>query len=130
MTEHLTEEAVIIHVDFSENYTCKYSSEVQACHFGAGVDQETLHTGVLYAYDTFTSFAIIQNRRVMIHQPNGPVLDMIRETMPNVDTLHILSDGPTTQYRNKKNFFLFCTELYTMVLIEEHGICSKVDTGK
>lgn len=31
---------------FSENYNCKYSTEVQAVHFGASHQQATLHTGV------------------------------------------------------------------------------------
>lgn len=35
-------------VDFSENYGCKYSEEVQSAHFGASKGQVTLHTGVLY----------------------------------------------------------------------------------
>lgn len=44
----LDEEAVAIHVDFSENYCCKLSTEVQAMNFGASKVQITLHTGVLY----------------------------------------------------------------------------------
>jgi len=31
---------------------------------------------------------------------------MIKYEFPHVDTLHVLSDGPTTQYRNKKNLYL------------------------
>ncbi|KAI4812032.1 hypothetical protein KUCAC02_014888 [Chaenocephalus aceratus] len=38
----------VVHIDFSENYGCKYSSEVQAVHFGASHQQATLHTGVYY----------------------------------------------------------------------------------
>lgn len=40
----------LIHVDFSENYICKYSAEIQAVHFGASHQQATLHTGVLYVH--------------------------------------------------------------------------------
>lgn len=38
----------LVHIDFSENYSCKYSAEVQALHFGASHQQATLHTGVYY----------------------------------------------------------------------------------
>lgn len=31
----LREWEVLFHIDFSENYVCKYSSEVQSVHFGA-----------------------------------------------------------------------------------------------
>ena len=37
-----------IHIDFSENYTCRYSREIQSIIFGASHQQATLHTGVLY----------------------------------------------------------------------------------
>lgn len=38
----------IIQVDFSENYACKYSSEIQAVHFASNQHQATPHTGVLH----------------------------------------------------------------------------------
>ena len=37
-----------IHIDFSENYTCGCSREIQSIIFGASHQQATLHTGVLY----------------------------------------------------------------------------------
>ena len=36
-----------------------------------------------------------------------PILNYTRETIPGVDTLHVWSDGPMTQYRNRRNFGLF-----------------------
>ena len=35
-------------IDFSENYVCKCSSEIQDAHFGASQKQLSLHTGVFY----------------------------------------------------------------------------------
>lgn len=39
----------------------------------------------------------------------GPsvVLHLIREEFPNVHAIHFFSDGPTVQYKQKKNFYLF-----------------------
>ncbi|KAF8791287.1 hypothetical protein HNY73_006175 [Argiope bruennichi] len=34
-----------------------------------------------------------------------------------VDTIHIFSDGPSTQYRQKKNFFLFSTRLFDLTFV-------------
>ena len=36
-------------IDFSENFQCKYGSEIQTVHFGGNRHQVTLHTGVLYS---------------------------------------------------------------------------------
>lgn len=45
----LTESEIVVHCDFSENYVCKFTEEVQAMHFGASKQQISLHTGVIYA---------------------------------------------------------------------------------
>lgn len=44
----LDDSSCLIHIDFSENYLCRYHSEIQSAHFGASHKQTTLHTGVLY----------------------------------------------------------------------------------
>lgn len=46
LRQNLKVHECLIHVDFSENYLCKYSTEIQAVHFGASHQQATLHTGV------------------------------------------------------------------------------------
>jgi len=43
------------------------------------------------------------------------VLQYARERFLDIDTIHILSDGPATQYRNKKNFFLIAHYLSDMI---------------
>ncbi|KAH0567855.1 hypothetical protein KQX54_015157 [Cotesia glomerata] len=54
LKKNLTENSALIHVDFSENYTCRYNVEIQAVHFEAAKPQITLHTGVLYYRDNET----------------------------------------------------------------------------
>lgn len=34
LKENLSEDEVVLHIDFAENFLCKYSSEIQAVHFG------------------------------------------------------------------------------------------------
>ncbi|WAR20726.1 hypothetical protein MAR_014700 [Mya arenaria] len=48
LKDTLTDTECIVHIDFSENYACKMSIEVQGMHFGASRNQASLHTGVLY----------------------------------------------------------------------------------
>ena len=38
----------LIHIDYSEKYTCKLSSEIQSYHFGASKKQLSLQTGIFY----------------------------------------------------------------------------------
>lgn len=51
LKENLKKDECLIHMDFSENYSCKYSMEVQSMHFGASRPQVTLHTVVIYTRD-------------------------------------------------------------------------------
>jgi len=114
MRTQLRQNEVLIVIDFSENYLTKYSSEIQSVHFGASRTQITLHTGVMY-YSTAngiqcTSFCTLSSS--LRHDPGAiwahlmPVLNLMHVLCPSVDTVNFQSDGPTTQYRNKKNFFL------------------------
>lgn len=103
-----------IYCDFSENYTLKYSEEVQSVHFGGSQQQLSLHTGAFYYNENgdikHQSFGTLsKNTR---HDPVGiwahltPVLKLIKETVPNADTIYFNSDGPTSQYRNRTNIFM------------------------
>ncbi|KAI0224425.1 hypothetical protein LSAT2_024589, partial [Lamellibrachia satsuma] len=92
-----------IHIDFSENYTCGYSREIQSIIFGASHQQATLHTGVLYLKGKTTSFCTISNS--LRHDPVAiwahlePMFEHAKGTQPQLDTVHFVSDGPATQYR-------------------------------
>ncbi|CAK1591552.1 unnamed protein product [Parnassius mnemosyne] len=113
--ENLKEYEAIIHIDFSENYICKFHQEVQAKHFVK--DQITLHTGVLYIKDqspeSFCSISLDnQHNPESIWAHLDPVLNYIKTTYTNVNTIHFFSDGPTTQYRQKKKFYLFTQNIY------------------
>ena len=112
-------EDCMVHIDFSENFTCKYFKEIQSVHFGSSHCQATLHTGVFYVRVGNevkpTSFCTISDSKQ--HDPCGiwayldPVLKMIKQQHPTVSTIHFFSDGPATQYRQKLNFYYFCTQI-------------------
>jgi len=108
--EELQGNEVIIHIDFSENWTVKILSAVQSAHFGASLEQISLHTGVAYFGNKLSmSFCSVSDNKD--HGPAAvwshllPVLLHIRQ-MYDIDVLHVISDGPTTQYQNRYNFFL------------------------
>ncbi|KAK3099675.1 hypothetical protein FSP39_007878 [Pinctada imbricata] len=63
---------------------------------------ENLHRQVLYC----TVSEDTRHGPAAIWAQLHPVLEWIRSDMPHIDTIHFVSDGPTTQYRSKSNFFL------------------------
>ena len=111
--------AVII-CDFSENYGNKYSRAPQSTHFGASHQQSTLHTGVAYinGKEKVLSFATVSDS--YRHDPAAiwcymkPVFKWLLADQPQLTSIHVFSDGPSTQYKNKTNFFL--TSYYKDIL--------------
>ncbi|KAF9417937.1 hypothetical protein HW555_005082 [Spodoptera exigua] len=106
----LKDNEVVLVCDFSESYEAKLASEIQAMHFGASKNQITLHTGMVYWRDKTQSFCTIAESNN--HHPPAiwahltPIIQLIKEETPNVNVIHFFSDGPSSQYRQKNNFFL------------------------
>jgi len=113
LKQNITECEAVLHIDFSENYACKQSTEIQSFHFGGSRQQATIHTAVLYTVHGTKSYATLSD--CLRHDERAvwalldPILRELRETFPQITTLHILSDGPVTQYRNKNHFYLLST---------------------
>ncbi|KAJ8668911.1 hypothetical protein QAD02_000170 [Eretmocerus hayati] len=110
--------------DFSQNYLLKFETAIQRSHFGASQKQASLHTGAFFYINPLTkeivcvSFCTIseclRHDAVAIWAHLEPIMKLIRVEVPNWNTLHIQSDGPSTQYKNKTNLYLFkenCKEL-------------------
>lgn len=99
-------------IDFSENFQCKYSTEVQGVHFGASRQQVTIHSGMLYIKDKSQGFATLsENLRhdscaVTAHLKKILTEVISRGLLNNMDTIHFVSDGPTAQYKNKNMIYL------------------------
>lgn len=138
--ENLGVNEIFIHMDFSENYVCKYASEIQSAHFGGSKPQVTLHTSVVYYKDETgkivpKSCATISE--INRHDPSAiiahmkPIVRLAKELVPKLDIVHILSDGPTTQYRNKSMFQLFGSLLSVMFRVHKmHWHYSESGHGK
>lgn len=112
--ESLEDDEVLLVCDFSENYKFKLSEEIQACHFQE--EQITLHTSVLYKKNEkpkpiCTISAVNEHGPGAIWAHLDPILVNINTTATQVKKIHVFSDGPTTQYRQKHNFYLFTKRL-------------------
>lgn len=110
MIQNCNENTVMVHMDFSEAWKCKYYSEVQSCHFGQNLPQLNLHTGMWYTKEGKRGFCTVSESKrqdssaIWTHME--PVIKEIRSMCPNVDTIHFWSDGPSKQYKTKKKFWL------------------------
>lgn len=100
-------------------------------HFGASKNSITLHTGVLFAKDFSQSFVTVCDDNC--HEPNAiwahllPVIKHAKEIKPDIKIIHFFSDGPTSQYRQKKNFFLL--NLFTQKLKLSYATWSFSEAG-
>lgn len=100
LKENLTDTEVVVHIDFSENYGCKLSTEIQAFHFGGSRKQATIHTCVVYTKQGCQSYATISDslrhdeRAVWAHLE--PSLKKVKEENPTIKSVHFLSDGTVT----------------------------------
>ncbi|KAL5010757.1 hypothetical protein ScPMuIL_013062 [Solemya velum] len=107
----------LIHVDFAENYNGKMTKAIQCMHFGANQPQISLHTGFYKIGGVSKSVSFCGVSDSLNHGPASiwaylkPVLEKIKTDHPCVNFVHFYSDGPTTQYRQKSNFYLFSTEV-------------------
>lgn len=119
--KNLATREILIHADFSENYNCKYNEEVQSAHFGGSKPQISLHTVVIYykhpENGNSVPLSICTLSDNLRHDPSAIcahlqlAIDEIRKIVPCIENVHFLSDGPSTQYRNKKMFFLMANYL-------------------
>lgn len=113
LKKRLQDTEAVVHVDYSENYTCKWSKEIQEVHFGGSHRQVALHTGVIYTAEKVESFAslsdCLRHDAAATWAHLNPILEHIQGSYPSVTKLHFLSDGPTSQYRNKSAFYLAST---------------------
>lgn len=129
LKNNLKDNEIIIHIDFSENYFLKYNEEIQSFHFGGSRGQVSLHTGVFYYLDNQTGFVSNKSFCTLSQNTNHdagaiwahltPILKLIQNLIPNVTTIHFLSDSPSSQYRNKFIFYLITKLKYEVKFLNK-----------
>jgi len=89
LRESLSQNEVVVHIDYCENYTCKYTREIKETHFGGGNQQVTPHTGVIYLsgekVQSFASLsACLQHNAIATWAHLDPALRSIGEEHPQL----------------------------------------------
>ena len=104
----------VVQCDFSKNYDCKLGEETMSMHFGASKQQISLHTCHVTLRNETRCFctASLDTRHmapsILAHLE--PVLTDLQKH--GVQKLHVVSDGPTSEYRNNSNFQLLANIPY------------------
>ena len=118
LKENIDKDSIVLQIDLAENYMCKFHNEIQAVHFGDSHQQVSLHTGVAHTMNGVVSVCTISSS--MRHDPSAiwahlkKVLPYLKQLNAAATTLHVISDGPTTQYRSKNNFFFLSKVPYEL----------------
>jgi len=99
-----SEEAALLQVDFSENYTCMYQDEIQSAHWQQS--QVSLFTAAIWYAGKLHPTVIVTDNT--IHAKETVVayirklLLLVKARAPaSLKTVHIWSDGPASQFKNR-----------------------------
>lgn len=115
LKEALTTNEALIHMDFSENYSYKYAEEVQSMHFGGSRGQVSLHTAVVYlksdsnatqAYSICTASECTRHDAAAVWAHLNYLIKFVFNKSSQINRIHILTDSPSSQYRNKYIFYI------------------------
>jgi hypothetical protein len=112
----LSDNDLLVHIDFSENYACKYAKEIQSVHFGGNRTHITLHTGMIYSKTRKEAFCTITTN--LHHDPVAVFTHLrpILEENSQVKNVHFLSDSPSSQYRNQGMFYVIIKKIVPIFL--------------
>lgn len=97
--------------------------EIQSMHFGASLPKISLHTGYYTTGQTNKIQLFCAVSDSLRHDPSAvwaylvPRVTEMKEKHPEIEYIHFYSDGPTTQYRKKINFYLFSTLIFDLGLL-------------
>ena len=119
LKQNLPSSHVTIQIDFAENYVCNYLEEVQSAYYSK--QQVTVHPAVMHYKEpgnstsedilplTHKSFVLVSDETT---HTAGTVYAFLKELVPKVQevvpepiqSIHYISDSPTSQYRNCSMF--------------------------
>ncbi|MES9883292.1 MAG: hypothetical protein ABW185_20700 [Sedimenticola sp.] len=108
LKENLPQNHAICQMDFAENYSCGQADEVQSAYFDKS--SVTLHPAVIYRKDINGNLSHKSTVYVSDTESHSAgtvyafmkrIVPDIKSDLPNVDTIHYITDSPTSQYRNK-----------------------------
>ncbi|EDO29585.1 predicted protein [Nematostella vectensis] len=135
---NLNENEAVVQVDFSENYACQHQDEIQSAHWCQ--EQVTLFTVAIWAKDsantdtTCNSHVIVTDDHNHDKQSIAVFMDytintLVKEMFPQVASVDIFSDGPSSQFKNRYMANFYQTLQQNGVKINWHFFASSHGKG-
>ena len=121
LKRQLTQVEVTCQIDFAENYICSFSQEIISAYYAKV--QVTIHPAVFHfkAPDGTLQYKSVvvgsdetSHKAQTVYAFIKALMGWVKGNLPQIETLHYLSNSPTCQYRNatifglmahQKNFF-------------------------
>ena len=109
----LTQVEATCQIDFAENYVCSFSQEITSAYYSKV--QVTIHPAVFHfkAPDgTLQHKSVVvvsdetSHKAQTVYAFMKALMGWVKGNLPQIETLHYLSDSPTSQYRNSTIFGL------------------------
>ena len=113
LKQNLGPSSATMQIDFAENYVCKFRDEITAAYYSK--IQVTLHPAVFHFKSDdgkliHKSLVVVSDE--MSHKADTvfafleSIIQWVKEKMPHIQIIHVLSDSPSSQYRNATIFSL------------------------
>lgn len=110
LKNHLSSDAIILHIDFSENYNFQYQDEIQSAHWNS--ESCTLYTAILYYKNNnmdlcFESYVVVSNYlthdKYAVVSFNNVILENFKKNHPEhkISSIHYQSDGTGQHFKQK-----------------------------
>lgn len=128
MKEHLTPEAAILLMDFSENYAFVIQNEIQSYHWARGGC--TVHpVGMYLAHENGDKIISnhcfisddLEHDTVFVNAVQREMMKWLTEHHPQVKKVHYFTDGCAAQYKNRKSFKNLCEHYNDFSIHAEHS---------
>ena len=110
--QDINSNTILVQMDFAENYSIKYQDEVQSAHWHQR--SITVYTVMLYFRNETVSWVIVsdsnQHDKQAVAAFTNDIIRFITTKFPEAKNVHIWTDGPASQYKNRY-IFTYLVEL-------------------
>ena len=112
--DHEQSQTCVLQIDFSENFTVSYQDEISSAHWKKRqislFTSQWNHRGKIQ--NLICASDCLQHEKTTVTAYLFHIVSSIYESLPTVKQVHIWSDGPSSQFKNKYMFSLL-TVLYS-----------------
>ena len=106
LKENVTDEKILLQVDFAENFNMKEQDEIQSAHWSSA--PLSIFTAFVWSKKQNFSFALpsldVSHDKFVINAALKIILSHIKITLPNIKEVNCFSDGAASQFKQRFHF--------------------------